>query len=208
MKTKLFNAWTELLEKFLKNISNEIVSYDELSTWMDTDGLKIFQGSQGEYFEKNKTRYSQDADVYPPPVRIDLAYEQIAYGFDKLFEKLVDQFSALKNDCTNKQYAIFKKECLGETFLPFIAARAVITGQLVKLNEPNRLKNLENTIKAFEFLEFASKKSIESMNEFLPKVQSTISRGPSSPLLHKEKQEAVTIGNSNLTHDDSMVLKK
>ncbi len=205
MKTKIFNAWTGLMERFLKDISTETVSYDDLSTWLDMEGPKMFQGFQKEYFEKNKSKYFQDIDSYPPPVKIDLAYEQIAYGFDKIFERLVSQFPSLKTDASNEKYASFKKACLGETFLPYIAARATITGLMVKVNETNKLKNLETTIGFFESLESASRAAIESINEFCSMVQPVIPRGSSSPVMHKAKLEIVT--NNDSAQDKESILQ-
>ena len=117
-----------------------------------------------------KEKYKQDAEIYPPPVRINLAYEQIAYGFDNTFERLLNnKFLILNNDSTNDKYTSLKKACLGKEFLPFIAARAAITGLMVISGESDKLKILDAVTESFKLLEHASRASIESIEEFRQK---------------------------------------
>ena len=52
MKSKFFSVWTGLIENFLKDISTDEITYNDLSTWMDMDGAKIFLVAQAEYFER------------------------------------------------------------------------------------------------------------------------------------------------------------
>lgn len=202
MKTKVFSAWTDLVEKFLKDISSDNVSYNELSNWMDKEGSHQFQIAQTEFFTKHKKEFSQEGNPYPPLVPMQQAYDQIEFGFDQVFRELLKTFPSLMKNA-EQHFILFKKEALGEKYLPLIATRAVITNQMVRNNITDPLKGLNFVRDAYDFLSYASKASIETMNDFRPQLSMPSFRGPASPFFTRKFKTRPAEFSVNLmqTHD-------
>lgn len=190
MKSKTFGIWLEAIEKFLSELATEQVALDVLNNWMDTEGARLFQVAQKEYFDKHYLEYKEDAQNNPPPVRIDLASNQLAVGFEAVTDALLKNFPSLENEDNRKRCESLKTICLGDMYQTFIAVRAVITGQLVRSNEQDPKMKLAFTIDSYKKINEASQRMIDLLQP-APSIQHTIPRGLSSPVLHKKKEEQV-----------------
>lgn len=177
MKTKVFNIWTDLVEEQINHIEDK---KEELHHWLDTKGTQMFEVGQGMYFQANRAAFVKDQ------IRLDLAKEQVVAGFDKVFNELLRDFPDLSDDITLAS-AIIKQACISDTYLPFIASRAIITGQYARREPTEVVANINFTIESFEFLQKASQCSIDSMKAHLAKMAAmSAPRGASSPVMHRQ----------------------
>lgn len=112
MKTKIFNVWTDLVETYLHDVATQ-VPYSESSAWMDTEGARLFQIGQAEFHAKNKDKYLEHPGDYPPSIEVQLAYEQIGFGFNKVLDGLSKQFTAL-DDMSKYKFQQLIGECRSE----------------------------------------------------------------------------------------------
>lgn len=74
--------------------------------------------------------------------------------------------------------------------MPFIALRAAITYKTVKDNESDKLKAMDAVIDDFKLIIRAAQASIDSMNEFRPKLLAATSRDASSAVMYKNVKPA------------------
>lgn len=201
MKTLIFCIWTDLVEDFSKKIPHDQI---ELHDWFDTKGAQMFELGQREYFDAHQSEYLQIENNRE--IKFNLAYDQIIAGFDKVFAGIKKDFPALNSDDLCKNYEILRNECVNEKYFSYIASRAAITAQYAKLNPENRIENLKFVIERHQILIKAVQASINSMQAYLQKIPSvSISRGSSSPVLHKLSN--LSIGETNLKHQTPQQLR-